>query len=156
VTLRDSVRPISGISDQFLASRCHVLRIIHDKGWINDDDPGVVAPGWFRKCNSGTGDFNNDLTTSDIPGDIWNCAFTGIGVAVISPKETGAGKIEVQIDGKARATVDLSTSGMRRAQEMVYEVTGLNSGKHTIKITNRGPGTVAVDAIIVRERSKKN
>ena len=45
-----------------------VLRITHDKGWINDDDPGATYPGWSRRCNLGTGDFNNDLTVSDKPG----------------------------------------------------------------------------------------
>jgi hypothetical protein len=32
----------------------------------------------------------------------------------------------------------------------VYEVAGLAAGKHTITITNRGPGPVAVDALVVR------
>ncbi|NMC40940.1 MAG: hypothetical protein GYA43_07185, partial [Bacteroidales bacterium] len=54
-----------GISDKSLASGCRVLRIIHDKGWFNDDDPGAEAPGWIRKCNLGTGDYNNDLTMSN-------------------------------------------------------------------------------------------
>lgn len=150
VTLRDSVRPISGISDQSLASRCRVLRIIHAKCWINDDDPGAIAPGWFRKCNLGTGDFNNDLTTSDTPGDAWSCSFTGTNVSVIAPKEAGAGKIEIQIDGKVRATADLSIIGTRLAQQVVCAVSGLNPGKHAINIINRGPGPLAIDAILVQ------
>ena len=54
-----------------------VLRITHDKGWFNDDDPGAMAPGWIRRCNLGTGDFNNDLTISETPGDVWSSSFTG-------------------------------------------------------------------------------
>ena len=150
VTLIDSVQPLPGIADQQLASKCRVLRVIHDKGWINDDDPGAVAPGWFRRCNLGTVDFNNDLTCSDTPGDIWSCSFTGTGVSVIAPKEAGAGKIEVQIDGKTRATADLSITGTRQAQQVVCEISGLTSGKHTISIVNRGSEPVAVDAILVR------
>ena len=68
----------------------------------------------------------------------------------IAPKEAGAGKIEVQIDGRTRATADLSTSGSRQTQQVVCEITGLAKGEHTIAITNRGPGPVAVDALIVR------
>jgi hypothetical protein len=131
-------------------ARCRVLRITHDKGWINDDDPGAVAPGWVRRCNLGSGDFNNDLTISDTPGDVWSCSFTGGSVSVIAPKEAGAGKIEIQIDGQSRATADLSTTGGRQAQQVVFEVTGLTAGKHSINIVNRGPGPVAVDALIVR------
>lgn len=150
VTPGGAVQPLAGITNQQLAAGCRVLRITHDKGWFNDDDPGAVAAGWVRRCNLGTGDFNNDLTTSDTPGDVWSSSFTGTGVSVIAPKESGAGKIEIQIDGQTRAMADLSTTGTRQAQQVVCEVTGLTSGKHTINIVNRGPGPVAVDAIVVR------
>jgi hypothetical protein len=150
VTPDATPQPLPGITSQTLASATRVLRIRHDKGWINDDDLDVVSHGWLRRCNLGTGDYNNDLTTSDTPGDVWSCSFTGNNVSVIAPKETGAGKIEVQIDGETRTTVDLSTTGMRQAQQMVWEVAGLTPGKHAISIINRGRGPVAVDAIIVR------
>lgn len=141
---------LSGIENKSLASGTRVLKITHDKGWFNDDDPGVVAAGWTRQSNLGTGDFNNDLTISDTPGDVWTASFTGKSVSVIAPKEAGAGKIEIKIDGKTRATVDLSTTGARRAKQVVYKLDGLSSGKHSISIINRGKGKVAVDALIVK------
>jgi hypothetical protein len=127
-----------------------VLKITHAKGWFNDDDPGAVAAGWMRRCNLGEGDFNNDLTACDTPGYVWSCSFIGSKVSIISPKEKGAGKIEIQIDKKIRAIVDLSTSGARQAQQKVYEAISLSSGSHVIKIVNRGPGPVAVDAIVIQ------
>jgi hypothetical protein len=142
-------QPLPGITNQSLASACRVLRFTHDKGWINDDDPGATYPGWIRHCNLSTGDFNNDLTTSDTPGDVWSSSFTGSSISVIAPKEAGGGKIEIQIDGQSRATADLSTTEVRRAQQTVCEVADLAAGKHTIAIINRGPGPVAVDALIV-------
>jgi alpha-L-fucosidase len=150
VTISGSVHPLSGISDQILASRFRVLRVTHDKGWINDDDPGTKAPGWTRRCNLGTGDFNNDLTISNTPGDIWSGSFTGTNVSVIAPKEKGAGTIDVQIDGQIRAKVDLSTIDSRQPQQTVCKLTDLTPGKHVINIVNSGPGPVAVDAIVVR------
>jgi hypothetical protein len=150
VTPGGDVKTLTGITNQQLAARCRVLRITHDKGWFNDDDPGTVAIGWMRKCNLGNGDFNNDLTTSQTPGDVWSSSFSGTGVAVIAPKEAGAGKIEVQIDGQTRATADLATTGVRQAQQVVCEVSGLTAGIHAISIINRGPGPVAVDALIAR------
>ncbi len=150
VTPGGTVQPLSGITNQSLATMCRVLRITHDKGWFNDDDPGATYPGWIRRCNLGTGDYNNDLTISETPGDVWSCSFTGTSLSVIAPKDAGAGKIEVQIDGRTRATADLSTPGARQAQQTVCEVTGLAPGKHAIAIVNRGPGPVAVDALIVR------
>ena len=38
----------------------------------------------------------------------------------------------------------------RKAQQVVYEVNGLNAGKHSISIINRGWWKVAMDALIVR------
>jgi alpha-L-fucosidase len=149
VTPKGSVQPQPAITEPLLASKCRVLRIAHDKGWINDDDSDVVAAGWTRRCNLGTGDFNNDLTISSVPGDVWSCPFVGTNVAVIAPKEAGAGKIEIQIDGKTHALADLSTAAARQSQQKVGEVTGLPPGKHVIHLINRGPGPVAVDAIVV-------
>ncbi|MEO8110918.1 MAG: alpha-L-fucosidase [Ginsengibacter sp.] len=139
--------PLPGIANQSLASGIRILRITHDKAWFNDDDPGVVAPGWFRQCNLGTGDFNNDVTISDTPGDVWTSSFTGKGISVVAPKEKGAGKIEIKIDGKSLAIVDLSTDGYRKPQQVVFQKKGLTKGKHYISIINRGSRRVAVDAL---------
>ena len=150
VTPSRTVQPLPRITNQSLASACRVLRITHDKGWINDDDPGATYPGWIRRCNLSNGDFNNDLTISETPGDVWSCSFTGSSVALIAPKEPGAGKIEVQVDGQSRATAELSNSGSRQRQQTVCEITGLSPGKHLIAVINRGSGPVAVDALVVR------
>lgn len=147
VTPSGQVAPLTGISNQQLASNNRVLRITHDKGWINDDDSGTSAPGWLRKTNLGSGDYNDDLTTGDTPGVVWSATFTGIGVSIYAPKESGAGKIDIQIDGQPHGTVDLSSASTRMAQQLVSDVTGLTAGKHTLTITNRGPGPVAIDAI---------
>jgi alpha-L-fucosidase len=150
VTPSGSVPALSGISDSQLASKMRVLRITHDKGWFNDDDSGATYVGWLRKANLGTGDYNNDLATSTTTGDTWTAPFTGTGVSVYAPKESGAGKIEIQIDGQTKDTADLSASGARQPQQMVSAVTGLTAGQHTISIINRGPGPVAVDAIVAQ------
>jgi hypothetical protein len=151
ITPKKAVQPIPGISDKNLAQKQRVLRITHDKGWMNDDDPGIVAPGWYRVCNLGTGDYNNDLTISETPGDVWSASFSGSGIAVIAPKEEGAGTIEVRIDGKAKATADLSTVGKRKPQQFVAEIKKLKPGNHTIEIINRGAGKVAIDALIIKK-----
>jgi alpha-L-fucosidase len=142
--------PLPGIADQSLAKKYRTLRITHDKGWLNDDDPGAQYPGWFRVSNLGTGDYNNDLTCSETAGDVWNCSFTGNNVSVVAPKEAGAGKIEIEIDGKTEITVNLSTTGERKPQQVIYEKTGLAAGKHIIRIINRGSEKVAIDALIIK------
>ncbi|MCA9126740.1 MAG: alpha-L-fucosidase [Planctomycetales bacterium] len=150
LTPSGEVLPQPGITDELLASSFRVLRITHDKGWFNDDDPGAFAPKWIRRCTLGTGDFNNDLYISHTPGDVWQCTFTGSGVTVIAPTEAGAGQIEVKIDGQSRATVDLASSKNRLAQQKVWEVNDLPRGEHVIELFHRGDGLVAVDALVVR------
>ena len=143
-----AVLPLPGIANPSLAAAFRVFRITHDKGWINDDDSGAVAPGWFRYSNLGKGDYNNDLTISNTPGDVWSISFTGNRVSVIAPRDAGAGKMEIEIDGQIPAIVDLSISGSRKAQQVVYEVKSLTPGNHIIEIINRGSGPVCIDAII--------
>jgi alpha-L-fucosidase len=128
--------PLTGIANQSLSNGTRVLKITHDKAWFNDDDPGAVYPGWYRQCNLGTDDFNNDLTISETPGDVWSSSFIGKGISVVAPKEPGAGKIEIKVDGKTKAIVDLSLSGKR--------------GAHSISIINRGNGKIAIDALIIK------
>lgn len=149
VTPQGSVKPLPGITSQSLASVCRVLRITHDKGWFNDDDPGATYTGWIRGCNPGTGDYNNDLTICKTTGAIWSSVFTGTSVMIIAPKEKGAGILEVQIDGQIHAKADLSTIDARQAQQVVCKITDLTPGRHVINLVNRGPGPVSVDAIIV-------
>jgi hypothetical protein len=150
VTPGGEVSALPAITSRELAVGTRVLRITHDKDWINDDDPGAIYPGWSRRCNLNTGDFNNDLTLSDTPGCTWRMSFTGTSVAVVAPKEPGAGKIEIKIDGNTLTTADLYTNGVRQAAQTVSEITGLAAGPHTITLIHRGAGPVAVDALIVR------
>jgi len=136
------------ITDKKLASEFHVLRITHDRRWINDDDPGTCAIGWQRKANLGSGDYNNDLTISDKIGSDMTCVFKSSAVAVVCPKEPGAGKIEVQVDGESRGIFDLSTDGPRLPQQRICAIKDLSPAfEHTITVINRA-GTVAVDAFI--------
>jgi hypothetical protein len=147
ITPEKTIQPLPAITDKTLAEKYRVLRITHDKGWMNDDDPGVEAPGWYRVCNLKTGDYNNDLTISETPGDIWSATFSGTGVTVFAPKEDGAGTIEIQIDGESKAITNLSTVGKRKSQQVIAEINGLEPGNHTIEIINRGSGKVAIDAL---------
>jgi alpha-L-fucosidase len=149
ISPKKNIQPFNNITDQRLASKYRVLRITHDKVWINDDDKGVVAVGWNRYCNLGTGDYNNDLSTSENVGDVWSCSFFGNSVAVIAPKENGAGKVEIRIDDGNSMVVDLSTAGLRQVQQVIYEAFNLNPAKHIIRIVNQGFGRVAIDAIAI-------
>ncbi len=139
--------PLDGGQNASIAA-IRVLKLTHDKPCVNDDDPGTAAPGWQRVCNLGTGDFNNDLTTSETAGDAMTFATSSTTVTVVCPKEKGAGKIEVLADGQSQGAFDLSTDGPRLAQQRICTIRNLPSGPdHVITVVNRG-GRVAVDAFV--------
>jgi alpha-L-fucosidase len=148
-----ALKVLTGINNATLASQYRVLRVTHSKTWINDDDPGVnMARGWFRQANLNKGDFNNDLTVSDMTSAKWQFSFTGKSISVVAPKQPRAGKIEVLIDGKNSKIVDLSNTPGRQSQQVVYHVGKLAQGNHTISIIKRGGGPVAIDALVAGDR----
>jgi len=48
-----------------------------------------------------------------------------------------------------QSTVDLSTTGKPKPQQVVCKISKLTDGEHTIAIINRGGGKVAIDALVV-------
>ena len=49
----------------------------------------------------------------------------------------------------AKGTANISTTGARQPRRAVFTATGLPAGSHAVSIVNRGPGSVAVDAMVV-------
>ncbi|MFN8518016.1 MAG: S8 family serine peptidase [Chloroflexota bacterium] len=75
--------------------------------------------------------------------------FTGRAVAVVAPRGPGRGAIDVTIDGRQVATVDLSAS-RTQPRRIVYASGALSSGDHVISVRTRTAGT-ELDAILVLE-----
>ncbi|MBR4134634.1 MAG: alpha-L-fucosidase [Bacteroidales bacterium] len=142
------LKPVDGIKDGLLASGFKVLRIVHDKGWFNDDDPGVSTIGWDRKCNLGTGDFNNDLFLTDNAGDVWLVPFSGKSVKLIAPRGPEFGSMRVVIDGKDCGIVRLDESS-RIPQQEVFKSSRLRGKEHVIEIISL-EGLAAIDAMVVK------
>ena len=142
------LKPVYGIKDGSLASGFKVLRIVHDKGWFNDDDPGVSTIGWDRKCNLGTGDFNNDLFLTDHAGDVWRVPFSGKSVKLIAPRGPEFGSMRVVIDGKDCGIVRLDESS-RIPQQEVFKSSRLRGKEHVIEIISL-EGLAAIDAMVVK------
>jgi hypothetical protein len=62
--------------------------------------------------------------------------------------------MDVVIDGIRKATVDLSTSGKRCSQQVVYQTDHLAAGKHRLRLVNAGTGPVAIDAVITGKANR--
>lgn len=143
-----SLKPISEIEDEALATGFKILRIVHDKAWFNDDDPGVRTLGWDRKCNLGSGDFNNDLYLTDHPGDVWGAQFDGRSVRLVAPTGPEYGRMRVCIDGKDCGEIDLGSSPPGK-QQIVFRSRRLRRGGHLIEITSVD-GVATIDALIIK------
>ena len=139
-----------GISDQQLAKGYKVIRITHDKTWFNDDDPGVRTFGWNRRCKTGLGDFNNDLSFSTQAGDTWTATIEARKMSIVAPQGMGEGLMEVYIDGKHAGEVTFAKSQEVKHQSVVFTSKKLGKGKHEIQLKNKS-GWIAIDAIVIQQ-----
>lgn len=138
-----------GIKDKNLAQGYKVIRISHDKAWFNDDDPGVHTFGWDRRCNTNEGDFNNDLSFSNLVGDTWTATFEARKISIVAPQGMGEGVMEVFIDDKHVGDVSFVKSQEVKHQTIVFTSKKLKKGEHKIQLKNKS-GTIAIDAIIIQ------
>ncbi len=75
--------------------------------------------------------------------------FTGRGVGIVAPQGPGRGKLDVTIDGRPVATVDLVATSVR-PRRVVFASQSLSPGPHTLTVTTRKAGA-ELDAILVLE-----
>ena len=134
------------------AVEAFVVKISHDKVWINDDDPGVQYLGWAHGCNLGKGEFNNDLHISEIFGALCQYRFSGSQIAIIGTKGSGFGNLQVAIDGGPSQLLALAAPA-RQVQAVLFNKTGMSQGPHTIQIVNTGEGPVNIDGFSVPEQA---
>jgi beta-galactosidase GanA len=101
------------------------------------------------------GDYDQTESFSDTTGDAMTVNFTGTAVRWIAATANNHGIADVSLDGQQVATVDGYAPG-NAFQQVEYQVSGLSSGPHTLKIAVSGQknpasgGTfVSIDAIDV-------
>ncbi|TWT84447.1 Alpha-L-fucosidase [Planctomycetes bacterium CA13] len=127
-----------------------VFKIVHDKDWVNDDDPGVHYYGWTHRVNRDRGEFNNDVYDSRNRGDRCTFKFNGTGIKIVSNINSDSGDLVVLIDGQFDKTVDLARGNACDVQQIVYQSSDLSDGEHQIDVVNASDKLVVIDAFIVR------
>lgn len=147
VTFLQTEEGLAVSADTDPVEKFKVLKVVHDKKWFNDDDPGVSTIGWTRECNRDKGDFNNDLYITDHPGDVWQASFTGRKVTLIAPTGIGWGSMRIQIDGKDYGTISLKADEDMPQQSVFTRRIG--KGSHVIRIICQS-GTAAIDALKIK------
>jgi N-acetylneuraminic acid mutarotase len=149
-----------------LSAGTHTLKVVKSSGTtvevdalivetashlVNDTDPGITYSGssWLYSPNRGYGDYQNDEHAARSNGDSFSYTFTGTGISWIGEKNSGGGADEVYVDGVDQGSVSRYNAG-RLAQQVIYGVTGLSGGTHTLKVIKNSGTWLEVDALQVR------
>jgi hypothetical protein len=82
-------------------------------------------------------------------GAWYSFSFTGTSIKLLAEKGPTRGSMSVSIDGGAGVTVSQSDPD-RSFQETLFSMTGLASGRHTIKVTKVSGSFVDIDGIVAR------
>ncbi len=125
---------------------------------INDTDGGIVysgnggdgaTGGWWHSTGRGKGDYQDDVHATPHNGDAFSYTFAGTGIRFITERNADEGKDDVYIDGVGQATVDTSSAAARTSQQVVYSISGLAPGAHTLKVVKRSGTWMLLDALTV-------
>ncbi len=102
---------------------------------INDNAGGFTYTGtWAYQGGRGAGDYQDDVHYTSTNNDFFQYTFTGTGVDFIAPKGSGYAVVTVYIDGVNKGNFSEDNGGAYAPQQVIYSITGLSSGSHTIKV----------------------
>lgn len=111
----------------------------------DDTDPTLVysGTGWgyYGDRPASFNDLHNDVHATLTAGDAVSYTFSGTGVSYISEKSAGYGRADVYIDGTFKTTVNPNSATARNlGGQTLYSISGLPSGRHTIKVVSKDNG----------------
>jgi alpha-L-fucosidase len=131
-------------------SSAYVFKVTQDKVLVNNDESGFTysGNGWSHQANRGRGDSNNNIHVTTNNGDSVSYTFTGTGIEYITETYTDEGNVDVYIDGTLKKTVS-ALSSARVAQVVLYSISNLAAGTHTIKLVKRSGTYMLLDAFKV-------
>jgi len=123
---------------------------------LNNDDPGIVYTGsWSRSTGRGLGDYQDDVQYTEANGDAFSYSFVGNGVDYVTEKDPSQGEVEIYVDGALKATVDTHADS-RSAQQVVFSISDLPNGSHTIRGVKKSGQFMLVDKLVIRQESLLN
>jgi hypothetical protein len=119
------------------------------------DQFSYVGSGWSHTppgtSTATMGTFDGTVSTDDVAGDYATMTFTGSRVRVYADEASGYGSVTVSVDGGNAQTVSLANStnspnGQGEGDVLIYSLSGLGAGTHTLNFLNTG-GAVALDRV---------
>ncbi|MFE4710616.1 X2-like carbohydrate binding domain-containing protein [Paenibacillus sp. NPDC056722] len=116
---------------------------------INNDDPGIKYNGsWSRSTGRGMGDYKDDVHYAEVNGDSFEYTFRGTGIQLITEVDQSQGDMDIYIDGQFKETVSAYRNG-RLAQQVLYSISDLSDGMHTLKAVKKSGRFMLLDMLKV-------
>ncbi len=124
---------------------------------VNNDDPKIVYTGsWSRSSGRGLGDYQDDVQYTEANGDAFSYSFVGTGVDYVTETHNSQGDVDIYVDGQFKQTVSTYLADGRGAQQVVYSISDLPNGTHTIRGVKKSGQFMLVDKLNVRQESLLN
>ncbi|GAA3104030.1 hypothetical protein GCM10010530_29900 [Kribbella aluminosa] len=127
---------------------------------VNNNDPGIVYTGnWNYSSGRGLGDYQDDVQWTETNGDAFSYQFVGTGVDYVTETDPGQGDVDIYIDGQLKQTVSTyldPSQGHNKPQQVVYSVSDLPNGSHTIRAVKKSGQFMLLDKLNIRQESLLN
>ncbi|WP_405059222.1 hypothetical protein OG474_41755 [Kribbella sp. NBC_01505] len=121
---------------------------------LNNNDPQIAYTGsWGNSTGRGFGDYRDDVQYAEANGDAFSSTFVGTGVDYVTETHASQGEVDIYIDGAFKQTVNANQASGRGAQQVVYSISGLANGTHTIRGGKKSGQFMLVDRLDVRQPS---
>ncbi|MEQ4482641.1 glycoside hydrolase family 27 protein [Cohnella silvisoli] len=125
------------------------LSFVSTKVQYNNTDPGISYTGtWSLNGSRGFGDYNDDVHFTQTNNDYFQFTFTGTGIELITEKEAGQGDVDIYVDNVFKQTVS-TYNATRLTNQVVYGISGLTSGSHTLKAVKKTGTFMLLDSLRV-------
>ncbi|MEJ1109504.1 MULTISPECIES: X2-like carbohydrate binding domain-containing protein [unclassified Kribbella] len=124
---------------------------------VNNDNAQIVYTGsWSRSTGRGLGDYQDDVQYTETNGDAFSYSFVGTGVDYVTETHNSQGDVDIYIDGQLKQTVSTYREDGRGAQQVVYSISDLPNGSHTIRGVKKSGQFMLLDKLNVRQQSLLN
>ncbi len=126
---------------------------------VNNNDPGITYTGsWSGSTGRGLGDYQDDVQYTEKNDDSFSYTFVGTGVDYVTETHESQGDVDIYLDGELKKTVSThrDPADGRGAQQVVYSISDLPSGSHTIRGVKKSGQYMLVDKLNIRQISLLN
>jgi len=117
---------------------------------INNSDDRIQYNGsWWTSSGRGVGDYLDQVQVSEQTGNSLTFTFNGKGIQYVTELSNSQGEVEVYIDNVLVKTVTAQRPNGTQSQKVVYSISNLAPGEHTIELVHKNGQFMLLDHLKV-------